>query len=79
MVNLRSLVARLRTEQDQLTRRLKKVTQVIEALSSLSDKTIRRRRRMSKAARRKISRAKKAFWAKKKAQQRNSKKLKIAA
>ena len=79
MVNLRSLVARLRTEQDQLTRRLKKVTQVIEALSSLSDKTAGRKSRMSKAARRKMSQARKAFWAKKKAQQRTSKKLKIAA
>jgi hypothetical protein len=74
MVNLRSLVARLRAEQDQLTRRLKKVTRIIDALVPLAGKTIRRKYRMSKAARRKISRAKKAYWKK-----RAAKKLKIAA
>jgi hypothetical protein len=79
MMNFRSLVARLRVEQHQLNRRLKKVTRIIDALAPLAGNTIRRRRRISKAARRKMSQAKKAFWAKKKAQQRTSKKLKIAA
>ena len=63
-MNTRAILKHLRSEQ-------KRITRAIETLESLSNSTARKvrrqyrrtRRTMSKAARLRISRAKKAWWA----------------
>ncbi len=86
MVNVRSavgsLIVRLRREQKDLARRLEKVTRVIDALSSIktSGRTVRahatthqKKWKMSLKGRKRIAKAKKAFWRKKRAQARAAK------
>ena len=74
MSNLSQIVGDLEVQRKQVQYQLDRIDTAISAIRSLSDRngtllhsatTVRPRRRLSAAARRKISQAKKAWWAKK--------------
>jgi len=60
---LKTLRKKLRSERQMLTARLVKIDAVLGALNSRGNHVGRKRHKMSKAARLKISRAQKARWA----------------
>lgn len=77
MANLTNLVQRLKTERDQLQRRVEQLNEALKALNGLdglrrqgSAQPSGKRKTISAAGRKRIARAQRARWAKVKAAQR---------